>query len=81
MWFEYVPSAANIADLPSRDELELLRSKGSKPFKAKWPSLEASWEQSLDGFFIKFAPKPSGADRRRLAALEVLIEAERLRLS
>ena len=80
VWFEYVPSAANIADLPSRDELELLLSKGSVPFAVKWPSLEAAWEQSLDSFFIKFSAKPSRADLRRLHQLEELIEAERINM-
>ena len=77
VWFEYVPSAANIADLPSRDELELLRSMGSVEFAVRWPALESSWEQTMENFFIKFSPKPSSADRRRLFELERLIDEER----
>ena len=41
-WFEYVPSAANIADLPSRDELSLLKEKGSEPFQASLRELIAN---------------------------------------
>ena len=29
-WLEYVPSAANIADLPSRDDYELLGRLGAR---------------------------------------------------
>ena len=51
VWFEYVPSAANIADLPSRGELELLRSKGSVAFAVRWPAFEISWEQTIANYF------------------------------
>ena len=37
-WFEYVPSAANVSDLPSRGEFRWLRDKGSVPFTLRWPS-------------------------------------------
>ena len=30
-WFEYVPSAANVSDLPSRNEFAWLHARGSVP--------------------------------------------------
>ena len=43
VWFEYVPSKANIADLPSRGDFELLRSNDFKAewFDLVWPPLSA----------------------------------------
>lgn len=55
VWFEYVPSAANIADLPSRDDLELLHSERFKaePFPIVWPDVGA-WEGKLVELFQKY---------------------------
>ena len=41
VWFEFVASGANIADLPSRDELEKLHELGSVAFQPRWPDLGA----------------------------------------
>jgi hypothetical protein len=42
IWIEYVPSAANIADMPSRGNFELVESIGAKRIPFIFPSL-ASW--------------------------------------
>ena len=65
VWFEYVASAANIADLPSRGELELLLSPqyGARPFDVVWPLTEA-WEGGLAALFARFSP-PSGRSHRK----------------
>ena len=65
VWFEYVASAANIADLPSRGELELLLSPqyGARPFDVVWPPTEA-WEGDLTALFDRFS-SPSGRRRRK----------------
>ena len=56
VWFEYVPSAANIADLPSRDDLELLRSDAFKVecFEVVWPTV-GEWEGNLIELFQKYS--------------------------
>ena len=36
-WFEWVPSKANIADLPSRGDFELLERLGSRERELKLP--------------------------------------------
>ena len=76
-WFEYVPSGANISDLPSRGEFELLRSaayegprvpgpgepRGALEFKVKWPPVGV-WSGDLSHLFAKFS---SGGARKRRA--------------
>ena len=39
VWFEYVRSKANIADLPSRDEFEMLRDMGSVEVEMRLPDV------------------------------------------
>ena len=59
-WFEYVPSAANIADLPSRMDMELLEQLGSKPFDIVWPD-PSEWHGGLEDLFdlrAHLAPAP-----------------------
>ena len=55
-WFEYVRSKANISDLPSRDEFELLHRMGSSwvdmrlPGCDDWFAPAAAWlESARDG--------------------------------
>ena len=56
VWFEYVASSANIADLPSRDDLELLHSDRFKAarFEIVWPAVGA-WEGNLIELFKSYA--------------------------
>ena len=44
VWFEYVPSKANIADLPSRFEFTLLRELGAEEREFIFPPF-ASWDE------------------------------------
>ena len=69
-WFEYVASGANISDLPSRGDFELLRSKayegprvpapgqqpGAMEFKVEWPPVGV-WAGDLSHLFTRFASK------------------------
>ena len=43
IWFQWVPSKANIADLPSRNEFEMLRRFGAVEVPAVFPEFEA-WD-------------------------------------
>ena len=66
VWLEYVQSGANIADLPSRGEFELLKELGSIPFEMKIPPIGGDWEQVLRDVFSSLAPRPNpGAKRAR----------------
>ena len=57
-WFEYVPSAANIADLPSRMDLELLNDMGSVPFDIEWPD-PSEWHGGLEALFERIRVRPA----------------------
>ena len=62
VWFEYVASAANISDLPSRGELDLLLSPpyAARRFDVAWPPTEA-WEGDTAALFRclpAFPPPP-----------------------
>ena len=65
-WFEYVPSAANIADLPSRMDMELLTQLGSVPFKIVWPD-PSEWHGGLEDLFERIS-RPR-ASRKRMRSL------------
>ena len=70
VWFEYVPSGANIADLPSRDDFELLAELGSVPFDIKWPPVGLSWYDTFVDAWERAAPRrPSRAAKRASAEL------------
>ena len=74
-WFEYVASGANISDLPSRGDFELLRTKayegprvpahgqqpGAMEFEVKWPPVGV-WAGDLSHLFTQFS---SGKARKR----------------
>ena len=47
VWFSWVPSKANIADLPSRNEFSLLQELGSDFFDPRLPAAGASWRDVL----------------------------------
>ena len=76
-WFEYVPSGANISDLPSRGDLALLRSpeyegprvpcegesRGALEFEVVWPPVGV-WAGDLSHLFGQFS---GGRARKRRA--------------
>ena len=65
VWFEYVASGANIADLPSRGEFAKLRELGSVEFKIVWPDLGKSWSASFESAYNQYAPSPTRAAKRK----------------
>ena len=76
-WFEFVPSAANLADQPSRGELKMLMEMGSTEFDVRWPDVGAAWGDVFKSLFDEFAPKPSKAEKRAWRAVQGAIELER----
>ena len=83
VWLEYVPSAANIADIPSRlqdgEDLGSLREIGSVVDASRRivvPQIGADWSDSFHQVFNKLAPRRSKADSRYVD--EVAAEVRRL---
>ena len=68
VWFEYVPSKANISDLPSRNEFELLHSSEYKaqPFELVWPPL-AAWAGEYGAVFALYSDIRQRRGRKRAA--------------
>ena len=77
VWFEFVPSGANLADQPSRDDFALLAELGSTSFATVWPDVGAGWHDAFEHIFDKFAPRPSKAEKRARRAVDDAIEGER----
>ena len=69
VWIEFVPSGANISDLPSRMQLggecpQILRELCSIEFEFECPPVGACWAAVFADVFAKLAPPPSKADRK-----------------
>jgi len=78
VWFEYVPSGANISDLPSRGDFELLRTeqfegprvpkpceqRGALVFPLVWPPVGA-WSGDIKGLFAQFSKEKVAVGKRR----------------
>ena len=81
MWIEYVPTGANIADQPSRDEFALLLEMGSASFSPSlvWPDLAPAWTGVFDRIFDTYSPKPTRAEltARKRVASEISAESAR----
>ena len=57
VWFEYVASGANIADLQSREDFAMLDEFGSEPFDIEcWPNLDRPWR-------VSYSPLPRCSTR------------------
>ena len=67
VWLEYVPSGANLADLPSRDEFTLLREWGSVWVSTVLPPIGGDWSAVFFSYFETLAGKPDGAAKRSIA--------------
>jgi hypothetical protein len=65
VWFEYVPSKANISDLPSRNDFALLQSaKFNAPsFEIVWPPVSV-WAGEFRSLFDKYNSKTRSSKRR-----------------
>ena len=74
VWFEYVPSAANIADLPSRGEFGKLVELGSVWFASVLPDLGLSWSASFASAFMMYAPRSGKASLRYQREIRQAIE-------
>ena len=80
VWFEWVPSGANIADLPSRDEFELLNELGSVVGEVVWPSLTLGWKAAMEAAFDAYAPRPKRGSKRARAEVALAVsQAKRAR--
>ena len=80
VWVEHVPSGANISDLPSRDEFELIRKMGSKPVgkeATRFPDISLSLTEACRALLREFARPPSKAAKRHRAELEQAVESLR----
>ena len=78
VWFEYVPSGANIADLPSRGDFDLLAQMGSKPFDVAWPPVGLSWRDAFRHAWKRASPsRPSTAAKRAFDEIQDAISEMR----
>ena len=60
-WFEYVPSRANIADQPSRNDFELLRELGSVEAEFIIPPF-AAWDAPAEAWMARAAAGVAAAE-------------------
>ena len=80
VWFSYVPSKANVADLPSRLEFALLKEMGScEVTDLRWPPASASWLGAVRAAFKEFAPVKRRQEKRWRSEIVEAIETERRR--
>jgi hypothetical protein len=79
VWFEYVPSGANCADLPSRNEFALLEEMGSASFSGQlqWPDIQSSLATVFGDLWAAHAPAPSRASKRQSAAVAAELSKRR----
>ena len=66
VWFEYVPSKANISDLPSRNDFVLLRSAefNATAFEIVWPPVSV-WAGEFRSLFDKYNSRKRSSRRTR----------------
>ena len=81
VWFEFVPSGANLADEPSRDEFGLLHEMGSTWFDVVWPDMESSWAGVFESILDEFGKKPTSGEKRVRAEVGAEIARERAKLA
>ena len=77
VWFEYVGTGANIADLPSRGDFALLREMGSTPVDLTLPEIAADWSQVYRDVYLAYARRRSRAEEN--ASRDVQTEIQRIR--
>ena len=76
VWFSWVPSKSNIADLPSRNEFSLLQELGSDAFAAVIPRFGASWADVIFESKVISAVNLRTRERRWLKEATDAIAAE-----
>ena len=81
VWFSWVPSKANISDLPSRREFALLQELGSDYFPPKLPTAGTTWAEILAEARTASGRRLSAKERewRRTTWAAVHAEAQRRR--
>ena len=80
VWVEHVATGANLADMPSRDDLSLLRRLGSVPVDradVTWPDLSLGLTRAFHVVWDRLAGKESAADKKSRQAIERAIETMR----
>ena len=87
-WWAYAPSAANVADYPSRLKWQELEDALALQFphsrlinfthEIKWPSLTGDWAASFLRYDAAYAPKRSRATQRAIASVRKAVAAARL---
>ena len=79
VWFEYVASKANIADMPSRGDFEELDRLGSIEHACVMPSVDA-WHKPADAWMARAQQRaPTGKTRRRPGPSDVPPDLHRRR--
>ena len=88
VWFSYVPSKANLADLPSRGEFELLEEMGSRDVmkgrspREALPDVVPDWALTLRQAFAVYAPARTKREKRwRREVLEAVAQERARRAS
>ena len=86
-WWAYVPSAANIADYPSRLKWQDLAMALAAQFphsaisnftsEISWPSLSGDWAASFRHYDATYAPTRTRATHRAIAAVKQAVAAAR----
>ena len=85
VWFSYVPSKANLADLPSRGEFDLLRELGSRDVmegrspQEALPDVEPDWAWTLRQAFAVYAPARTKREKRWRREVLEAVSQERAR--
>ena len=77
VWFEWVASVANIADLPSRGEFDKLLEMGAVRVPCVIPSIGGDWEAVYRDVMSRLAPRATHGVKRQADAIRAAIGAER----
>jgi hypothetical protein len=67
VWVEHVATGANLADMPSRGDLSLLRRLGSVPVDradVTWPDLSLGLTEAFRAVWGRLAGSESAADKK-----------------
>ena len=80
VWVEYVASKANISDLPSRGEYDLLRDRYSSVwFDSRLPDIGGDWLAVYRRVFSELAPRPTPGVKRQRREIDEQVREIRAR--
>ena len=77
VWFEFVPSGANISDLPSRNEFTRLRQLGGVAFDVEWPVFDGSWSEIFFSTFGRHSSGRTTSSKRSYSEIQKELSAAR----